>query len=76
MSTTWKSPGSRLTPAEQQMKPPATKPLTLVEQALATFPQPPRDSNLLAAVILAQALDRLSSSLVEAAAVSTYKRMT
>lgn len=60
-----------------------TKRQTPIAQALAALNDPALKAlgtsvnmNLLAAVIIAQALDRAAERVVEAAAVSTYKRST
>lgn len=63
----WKQPGTK-----------PEKPPTVIEAALAVMGENATVSNvnstLLSAVIVAQALDRASSRLIEAAAVNQYRR--
>jgi hypothetical protein len=74
MGPRWTSPHARHTGPFPE---PAEKKPTIVEQALAVLgPTRPADPYALAAVIIAQALDRHAKSMIEAAAVSSYKRST
>lgn len=48
--------------------------LTIMDKAIALFPDPKlMDKDLLAAVLVAQALDRLGASIIDAAAVGRYR---
>lgn len=54
---------------------PAKPKLTIMDRAIAVFPDPKlMDMQLLAAVIVAQALDRLGEKIIDAGAVASYKR--